>query len=1290
MKLSIRLHLITAFLLLALPLIFAGSASAKYMSDGAVPDGAGGWKLPSDGICVVGLHQDGTIDVADNIKTKRDCLYLTTGTMNGGISFDLRGMTTSAACGTAGATGNDGAKHAWATSGCWASDGTAISLKNLDRTLQMCTAKGGTWVTTGKCTPYGWQYRGQDASGTPLAFGTKGTDASANAGFCYTSMRTGIAVGSCPSTSTNSSTAFGYSVSGTNCLYAYGIYGPVNANLTKANGQTYAAAGATVDLSTLTTMGDCLANGASWVNWMPLNATATIGTITTAATFDLTRQAPSADDGCLHCHSYAAQANGPAERFKCSYLKHGHPNMLRKVTAGQSWAGCDGTPYTTDGTNTFDWVNGKIIVGGVAKDLYYIYGDWMIANPSAVYNGGGSYTCASCHSAGYSDTTNPGVQSIGTPGYVGVQPAAHAGVSITGTWDLDGIGCGRCHNATVPSVTATQIAGSRFPTTAPTGGGMGALAAGVGRNNLCFGCHKSIAKLWPAQGGSSSGTTQYDPTLIPTGVSHGAAAGRDFNGHVIGNSFFNSVHARYAGAQSGNGSIKLNSLGKNDLYDPTGTGVATEYGSIFKGYACFQSTTSASPAKTWIDSEGNIEEIKDKAKCESLYGAGTWRKDTGSTTTGQAGYQGTCSTCHDVHNSLFVAEEKEPAKRKQCENCHVDNSTIGATDALAPQVVVANINHPTRTDTPFDTAKYESACEVCHMAMQAVENGNQIAAPAHLWRINTSATYNTFPTTGQFYGGTCSVHTGAVQNSPYLPVVYLSDISSSNCTAASGTWTPVTKDRNAQVSPETYSTGTYANAVWVDLDLACGQCHTSGGTAFAATKAQLAAAASGMHSGGGSTSNSDCLACHSTGVGGAPIITPGTNHHGVHSDCIGCHTDGHNSTVPNKHSNTFCLTCHTNTGSHGNHHSVPAVTAECVSCHTIPGVTVPPMTTRDQVVAGCTSCHTDIIASGTGDNHHRGHAPSDPPLTGNACQGCHSDNGGKLTTQVSTDKGLLGNEFQDAGPEGTITATSKLCVVCHSEIDHGHGNFIQSGPNQNHHKGNCATCHHAGLANCTDGAPGAGVTTPSPATIVNCTTACHTRITTEYRHSSVTCETCHEHPGAGVLPLNIQDACGQCHGGGINSTSNPPLEGVPYITGDALESVAYIMHTGGTSITVNVTYSTDAPIPGTTVKLLKRTASGWVQILFGMTDSSGRMRFNDLTMNKKYKVVVVNSNVDFNGAVTGKQGKVAFGNTDPKTVPIKLISSATINVQQGTPATNGTKGWNGDNGSLPTINITTP
>jgi hypothetical protein len=187
-------------------------------------------------------------------------------------------------------------------------------------------------------------------------------------------------------------------------------------------------------------------------------------------------------------------------------------------------------------------------------------------------------------------------------------------------------------------------------------------------------------------------------------------------------------------------------------------------------------------------------------------------------------------------------------------------------------------------------------------------------------------------------------------------------------------------------------------------------------------------------------------------------------------------------------------------------------------------------------------------------------------------------------------------------------------------------------------------------------------------------------MTTPYQHP-LECLTCHEHPGPGVRPLKTADACGQCHGGGTDSTSNPPSEGVPYINGTALESAANGMHTRvgtASAITVNVTYSTDAPIAGARAKLFKRKAGAWVMIKSGLTDASGSKTFSNLRLGKKYKVVVIKSSVDFNGAVTGKQSKVTFGNTDPKTTPIKLASDTTINVKQGAP------------GSLPTINITMP
>ena len=108
------------------------------------------------------------------------------------------------------------------------------------------------------------------------------------------------------------------------------------------------------------------------------------------------------------------------------------------------------------------------------------------------------------------------------------------------------------------------------------------------------------------------------------------------------------------------------------------------------------------------------------------------------------------------------------------------------------------------------------------MATQAKENGDQNSMPVHVWRINTSASYNTFPSVGQFYGGTCSVHAGTVTQgtttypiagTSFVPAIYNSDISSALCASNGGTWTPVTQDRNAQIAAD----GAYTKAVWVEL-----------------------------------------------------------------------------------------------------------------------------------------------------------------------------------------------------------------------------------------------------------------------------------------------------------------------------------------------------------------------------------------------------------------------------------------------------------------------------------------
>jgi hypothetical protein len=577
------------------------------------------------------------------------------------------------------------------------------------------------------------------------------------------------------------------------------------------------------------------------------------GGTATIMTFDLTRQAVDGDEGCLHCHSTKTEYNGPAERFKDSYLKTGHKNMLRRVTAGQSWAGPDGVVYTqaTKPTGQTAYQTLNFSTGEVTNpafgttQLLYIFGDWMAAAPdgldtivkigtTAKYNGGSDYSCAACHTAGWSNTDSTkglcslsskttlstcttaggswypysGIQRIGTPTYAAKQPGdSFPGITFgaAGQWDLDGIHCGRCHNAAVPNVTTTQIAASIFPQTVALAGGMGNLGpagpSGSWATKLCFGCHQSMAKTSNGTGAdadlshpenlivkNSVTTGSCSPDTSKTSESTCQGAGSIwtptsyvpmFSGHVLGNSFMNSPHGQFTGT------VVPNSLGKYDI--ATGT-----YASTFKGYTCWQSSSSSSPAKT----QANGNEIKDQTTCETLYGAGAWRADT----------QGNCTSCHDVHQSLFV--EGQEGLRKECESCH-ENTTYKAAVPAATQVDTAVMNHPTGGGTPFDTSMYVNVCEVCHMPKPT--SGD---FPMHVWRINTSASYRTFPTAAEYGAGT----------------------------------TPTRKIAN------TAADGSYASAVWVDLDLACGQCH--GGSAGSSatengapyiSKAYLAVYAENMH-----------------------------------------------------------------------------------------------------------------------------------------------------------------------------------------------------------------------------------------------------------------------------------------------------------------------------------------------------------------------------------------------------------------------------------------------------------
>jgi hypothetical protein len=152
---------------------------------------------------------------------------------------------------------------------------------------------------------------------------------------------------------------------------------------------------------------------------------------------------------------------------------------------------------------------------------------------------------------------------------------------------------------------------------------------------------------------------------------------------------------------------------------------------------------------------------------------------------------GSCAGCHNTHDSVTDTLAGGKPWNNECGlDCHGQNT--GPYGKL-----LSKIRHPNGAGTPLadaTTADPISACETCHMP-----------GGIHLFRISTDATYKTFTTVGQ--------------DVPTVP----------------------NADHNG--FPEAF----------VDLDLACGQCHggdattvtTNGAPYF--TKAQLSVWAMNMH-----------------------------------------------------------------------------------------------------------------------------------------------------------------------------------------------------------------------------------------------------------------------------------------------------------------------------------------------------------------------------------------------------------------------------------------------------------
>jgi predicted CXXCH cytochrome family protein len=949
-----KLMLWLAVCALALPLLVAGNAFAIHASDGSKPNAAGGWDITDYGQCISGVRADGTmvVDTAHNLS-RADCIDHVLSAISTTVPGDTNYNTAALCTATSGRANGDNVSHYTANVCVNLATGAGINLGDLDRTAGNCILKGGVMFSS--CTG-AWIYTNSGAAGAS-------TPGNGGAGFCYTTIITGASTtgtipaidggynvqGSCPTTITgmvSSGTGSTYK-----CTFAQGIAGTANANVARKDGSgNTAAANTYVNLSGLT-QGQCIYAGGAWSTGTIKSGETSFGstTITTIATVENTRA------GCLECHNTVSQNNTYAERWKEPYLMTGHKNMLRKVTAGQIWAGPDGVNYETTG-----WANGTLNFGTATatatagtiftdRPLLYIFGDWMAAAPAgldvvvqmptgAKYNGGSNYSCAPCHTTGWNNpsagmcslstyTTSANCSGAGGTWYPsnGVEGASYTpaepaasfpGVTFAGAgrWDRDGIQCSRCHYS-VFSKTAPAPAGTSAHNVTP------ASNANQQVNNICFGCHQGIAK---ANNGASTNNDLANPaSKIPVKNTVTAPAYvPEFNGHVIGNQFLNSPHSRYS-VTTGNG-IVPNVLGKYDLVG----NAAAQYSSGFKGFICRSSSAVAGGsilAEVWKN--GVPTRITNLADCQLANSTLVGGVSTPTTATGvwQAENQGACTTCHDVHQSLFDPAATEPLKR-ECTTCHVEKAGAGNDYAALTAVTMM---HPAGPGTPRrnEATAPSSPCESCHMP-KATDSG----FPMHLWRINSSGSYSTFPTASEF-----SIATG-------------------------GTGTFMV----AKTSPETYGGGsTYNDAVWVDLDLSCGQCHGATGNAHLLSRNPwaLPAYAAVMHTNPTGTITTVCLDCHGAGTHSniVPGFGPGKNHHGAvpgeTADCMSsCHTRP--GTLPNA-TQAFCLSCHQNyptpdsiTWAKMQHTKVGGgVPTLCTDCH-LAGGFVP---TRVQACA--TTCH---------------------------------------------------------------------------------------------------------------------------------------------------------------------------------------------------------------------------------------------------------------------------------------------------------------------------------------------
>ncbi len=458
---------------------------------------------------------------------------------------------------------------------------------------------------------------------------------------------------------------------------------------------------------------------------------------------------------CLVCHGPSASPyfKGPD---MTSYLKTGHKNVIRSVQFPPvSLTGPDGLAYSSDLSNdVFHWANNSISVAGIAGDrnLYFILGGWIgqPALPQAFYDGGyvqGTQQPTIAYSCGRCHTT---------------------GFTMDTSVEYSANRRPRSPEFLFPGITWTPYNSTGLINFDPDGDGPAVASSWALEGIQCERCHDA--------------STHY--TTGPT-VARGA------NATVLCLNCHRQEHTLpYAGGGLGS-NIRPTPYTDNGPIAPSEplyplpsieVGSDAGYALQFYGYSTGMEFLNGVHAKF----TGNFQQIGDPSRYESLF-----------VTEDSSGQGAGCTTCHDVHQSTVKAVGATAPFKQQCPDCH----------GVKAQYLLSRILHPSGTGTPLGNGTdIAGACVTCHMPHPNQGKG----APMHVFRINASVNYSTFPTQDQWNNGSRTANTS--------------------------------------------SDGTYAGAVWADVDLACGQCHggSAGPTAVKNNapylqKSDLANYATGIH-----------------------------------------------------------------------------------------------------------------------------------------------------------------------------------------------------------------------------------------------------------------------------------------------------------------------------------------------------------------------------------------------------------------------------------------------------------